>query len=81
LRRVCGRQAFHLISLPICRSLSRPPSESIDFTMVSLSPDQWRALAAQRLLGLLDTEGAVTKPEMEAKLSEAAVGVRSVAGA
>jgi len=49
--------------------------------MVSLSPDQWRALAAQRLLGLLDTEGAVTKPEMEAKLSEAAVGVRSVAGA
>jgi len=49
--------------------------------MVSRSPEQWRALAAQRLLGLLDAEGAVTKPEMEAKLSEEAVGLRPVASA
>lgn len=42
--------------------------------MVSRSVEQWRSLAAERILGLLDAEGAVTKPEMEAKLSERPLG-------
>jgi len=39
--------------------------------MVSLSAEQWRSIAAEKVLSLLGEEGAVTKPEMEAKLSEA----------
>ncbi len=39
--------------------------------VVSLSAEQWRSIAAEKVLSLLVEEGAVTKPEMEAKLSEA----------
>jgi len=39
--------------------------------MVSLSAEQWRSIAAEKVLSLLVEEGAVTKSEMEAKLSEA----------
>ncbi len=39
--------------------------------MVSLSAEQWRSIVAEKVLSLLGEEGAVTKPEMEAKLSEA----------
>lgn len=42
--------------------------------MVSLTAEQWRSVATDKLLELLAVEGAVTQPEMEAKLSEGAFG-------
>lgn len=41
---------------------------------MSLTAEQWRSVATDKLLELLAVEGAVTQPEMEAKLSEGAFG-------